>query len=90
MPITAMDRRAALVVIDLQRGVVAARTTPHSSADVITRTVVLADAFHARSLPVILVHVTAASDGSDAPPGRTTSTGAAARGPTGGTRSSRI
>jgi nicotinamidase-related amidase len=47
--------RRALVVVDLQRRVVAHATAPHSSSDVVTRTAALADAFEEHGLPVVLV-----------------------------------
>ena len=70
MPVTTLDPRTALVVIDLQNGVLAAPGGPHSTGDVLARTVRLVEAFRARGLPVVLVRVTAAADGSDAVPGR--------------------
>lgn len=71
MALTTLDHRTALVVVDLQNGVVAAPTAPYSPGEVVDRAVALADAFHARDLPVILVRATAAPDGSDFAPGRT-------------------
>lgn len=71
MPVTTLDPRTALVVIDLQAGIVAAPVTPIPSADVVARTAELADAFRTHSLPVVLVHVTTSADGADAVPGRT-------------------
>ncbi|MEU9592765.1 hydrolase [Streptomyces sp. NPDC048219] len=71
MAVTALDPRTALVVIDLQAGIVAAPTRPHDAADVVARSVELADAFRARDLPVVLVRVSFAADGADAVPGRT-------------------
>lgn len=71
MPVTTLDPTAALVVIDLQNGVVAAPGTPHATTDVITRTAELAAAFRDRGNPVVLVRVTFAPDGADAMPGRT-------------------
>ena len=56
----------ALVVIDLQKGIVARQAAPHSSADVVARSARLADAFRSRGLPVFLVHVAFAADRSDA------------------------
>ncbi|GAA5000098.1 hydrolase [Streptomyces siamensis] len=71
MAVTTLDPRTALVVIDLQRGIVGApNLTPNSPADVVARSVELADAFREQGLPVVLVRVTAAADGSDAAPGR--------------------
>ncbi|MCH5671302.1 hydrolase [Streptomyces gilvus] len=71
MTVTALDPRTALVVIDLQAGVVGATTQPYTTAEVVDRTVRLADAFRARDLPVVLVRVSFAADGADAVPGRT-------------------
>ncbi|ANY05650.1 isochorismatase family protein [Pseudonocardia sp. HH130630-07] len=71
MTVTALDPTTALVVVDLQRGVLAADTVPHRTADVLDRSVALASAFRARDLPVVLVRVTYAADGADAAPGRT-------------------
>ncbi|MFB7334509.1 hydrolase [Streptomyces adustus] len=71
MALTALDPRTALVVIDLQAGIVAAPTQPYSGAEVVARTVELADAFRAQDLPVVLVRVSFAADGADLVPGRT-------------------
>ncbi|MFI6461624.1 hydrolase [Streptomyces sp. NPDC050538] len=71
MALTTLDPRTALVVIDLQGGIVGAPTQPYSGPEVVARTVELADAFRAADLPVILVRVTFAADGADAVPGRT-------------------
>ncbi|MCX5053775.1 MULTISPECIES: hydrolase [unclassified Streptomyces] len=75
MTVTALDPRTALVVIDLQAGIVGAPTQPYTGAEVVTRTAELADAFRARGLPVVLVRVSFAADGSDAVPGRTQAAG---------------
>jgi nicotinamidase-related amidase len=69
--LTALDSRSALVVIDLQAGVLAMSTQPHSAEEVLARTTELAEAFRAHGLPVVLVRVSFAADGGDAPPGRT-------------------
>jgi nicotinamidase-related amidase len=69
--VTAIDPRTALVVIDLQAGIVAGPGAPHPSADVVARSAALADAFRAARLPVVLVHVTFRPDGADAVHGRT-------------------
>ncbi|MEU7693314.1 hydrolase [Microbispora sp. SCL1-1] len=71
MPVTTLDPRTALVVVDLQKGILAIPGGPHSTSDVLARTVRLAEAFRARDLPVVLVRVTGAADGADAVPGRT-------------------
>jgi nicotinamidase-related amidase len=70
MTVTTLDPKTALVVIDLQGGVVAAPTVPYPAADVLTRAVSLADAFRKHNLPVVLVRVTTRPDGSDATVGR--------------------
>jgi nicotinamidase-related amidase len=57
MPITALDPRTALVVIDLQVGI---RATGASGIDaVVARSAELAAAFRDRGLPVVLVNVDA-------------------------------
>jgi nicotinamidase-related amidase len=71
MALTTLDPRTALVVIDLQNGVLAAPTTPHAVPEVVARAAELAEAFRAYGAPVVLVRVSAAADGSDAVPGRT-------------------
>ncbi|MFJ6125382.1 hydrolase [Streptomyces griseoviridis] len=71
MTVTALDPRTALVVIDLQAGIAGLPVQPYPAADVIARSAELADAFRARGLPVVLVRVSFAADGSDAPTGRT-------------------
>jgi nicotinamidase-related amidase len=71
MPLTTLDERTALVIVDLQNGVLARPTTPHTAHDVISRSADLADAFRAHDLPVVLVRYTSAADGSDGTPGRT-------------------
>ncbi|NUR08522.1 MAG: hydrolase [Nocardioidaceae bacterium] len=71
MTLSTLDRSVALVVVDLQRGVVGLDTAPYPAADVVARTVELADAFRTHGAPVVLVRVSFAADGADAPPGRT-------------------
>jgi nicotinamidase-related amidase len=63
MPISILDAKAALVVIDLQQGIVRMPVV-HPIDGVIRNAVALTEAFRARKLPVVLVNV----DG--APPGR--------------------
>jgi nicotinamidase-related amidase len=70
VPVTTLDPTTALIVIDLQAGVVALPTV-HPIENVIANTVALAEAFRAHSLPVVLVNVTGA------PAGRTERSGAA-------------
>src|SRR5262245_12415748 len=61
-----LDPRAtALIVIDLQRGIVARPSGPHSSADVVARSARLADAFRRAGATVVLVDVAFAADRRD-------------------------
>ncbi|MFF4112933.1 hydrolase [Streptomyces sp. NPDC001714] len=71
MSLSTLDPRTALVVIDLQQGIVGMPTQPYTGAEVVARTVELADAFRDRDLPVVLVRVSFAADFADAVPGRT-------------------
>ena len=64
MTITAIDTKTALILIDLQKGIVA-YPTAHPIDKVIAQSVKLADAFRAQKLPVVLVNV------AGVPPGRT-------------------
>ena len=56
----------ALVVIDLQKGIVAHEAAPHTSAEVVTNAASLAEAFRKNDMPVFLVRVTSSTDGKDA------------------------
>jgi len=58
--------RTALVVIDLQQGIVGMPTAPHAAEDVVARTVRVADALRAAGGFVVLVHVGPSPDGKDA------------------------
>ncbi len=58
--------RTALVLIDLQQGILARRTEPRSSAEVLRTSVTLANAFRELRALVVLVHVSFANDRSDA------------------------
>lgn len=62
MTISAIDPIAALVLIDLQAGIIALPTA-HSAPDVVAKSAELADAFRRHSLPVILVNVDAGAPG---------------------------
>ena len=59
-------KRLALVVIDLQKGIVGAATQPHAAAQVVANAARLADACRARGGYVVLVHVGPSPDGKDA------------------------
>ncbi len=56
MPLTKLDTTAALVVIDLQKGIVGMPTV-HPAGEIIGRAAQLARAFRERGLPVVLVNV---------------------------------
>lgn len=62
MPLTQLDPTPALVLIDLQKGIVGMPTV-HPSGEIIGRAARLARAFRERHLPVILVHVTGMAPG---------------------------
>ncbi|MDF3292566.1 isochorismatase family protein [Streptomyces silvisoli] len=62
MPATALDPRTALVLIDLQKGIVGLPTV-HPSTEVVERGARLAAAFRARDLPVVLVNVAGRAPG---------------------------
>jgi nicotinamidase-related amidase len=66
MDLTLVPARTALVVIDLQRGIVAAPTAPHPASDVVAHAAALAVALRAADGTVVLVHVTPSADGGDA------------------------
>lgn len=62
-----MDKsKTALVVIDLQKGIVGRQTAPYSSDVVVKNAAVLAEAFRKKGMPVFLVHVSPSPDGKDA------------------------
>ena len=62
MPLTKLDSAAALVVIDLQKGIVSLPTV-HPASELIGRTAKLARTFRERGLPVVLVNVTGRAPG---------------------------
>lgn len=57
----------ALVLIDLQEGILPFAGGPHTADDVVSRAAVLADKFRAVNAPVVLVRVGWAKDFGDAP-----------------------
>jgi nicotinamidase-related amidase len=68
MALTTLDRKTALIVIDLQKGIVGFPTV-HPAADIIQRSAALAEAFRRHGLPVVLVNVTGGAPGrTDQPP----------------------
>jgi nicotinamidase-related amidase len=58
-------RTTALVLIDLQRGIVSRTTEPHASSDVVARAAKLAAAFRQKQATVVLVNVMYAADDGD-------------------------
>ncbi|MDF6044647.1 isochorismatase family protein [Streptomyces sp. JH14] len=62
MTATTLDPKTALVVVDLQKGIVDLPTI-HPSADIVAKSAALADAFRAKGLPVVLVRVTGGAPG---------------------------
>ncbi|PCE32994.1 cysteine hydrolase family protein [Burkholderia ubonensis] len=70
MSTTRLDSNTALVVIDLQKGIVGLPTA-HPPGDVVARSRALLDAFRSRGLPVVLVNVTGGAPGRTELPPRT-------------------
>lgn len=70
MALTTLDPKTALVLIDLQHGIVSPPSVPLTGTEVVARAKELADAFRAHGLPVVLVNVSFAPDFGDAPKGR--------------------
>ncbi|MCJ0872553.1 hydrolase [Streptomyces sp. AP-93] len=69
MPASSLDPRTALVLIDLQNGILAMPTlTP--AAEILKQGTRLTRAFRARELPVVFVRVGWSADGGDLPAGR--------------------
>jgi len=62
MAVTTLDPVTALIVVDLQKGIVGLPLV-HPAADTVTQSRKLIDAFHDRGLPVVLVNVTAGAPG---------------------------
>jgi nicotinamidase-related amidase len=62
MTVTTLDPKTALIVIDLQKGIVSFPTV-HPIGEVVQRSRLLADAFRQRGLPVVLVNVTGGAPG---------------------------
>lgn len=57
--------KTALVVIDLQKGIVSRECAPHATASVVKNAAALADAFRKNTMPVFLARVTRSADGKD-------------------------
>ncbi|OEF23619.1 isochorismatase family protein [Vibrio rumoiensis] len=62
MSITTLDPKTALIVIDLQKGILALPTC-HDTAPVVEKSCQLIDAFRAKQLPVVLVNVAGGAPG---------------------------
>jgi nicotinamidase-related amidase len=62
MPLTVVDPNTALIVIDLQKGIVNGSFI-HPINEVIDRTRALIDVFRANNLPIVLVNVTGRAPG---------------------------
>ena len=62
MALITLDPNTALIVVDLQKGIVGLPIT-HPIGDIIERARALADAFRARGLPVVLVNVAGVAPG---------------------------
>jgi nicotinamidase-related amidase len=69
MPLTALDPKTSLIVVDLQKGII---NSPfiHPVAGVIERTCALLDAFRQHDLPVVLVNVAGGAPGRTEQPRR--------------------
>ena len=62
MPVTTIDPTTALIVIDLQAGLIGLPTV-HPFDDIVANAVRLADAFRAKKLPIVLVNVAGGAPG---------------------------
>ena len=62
MALTTLDPITALIVIDLQKGIVA-YPTAHPTADIVKQASTLAEAFRRHGLPIVLVNVAGGAPG---------------------------
>ena len=62
MALSTLDRQTALIIIDLQKGIVS-RSFAHPVAEVVKNARALADAFRTHTLPVVLVNVAGMAPG---------------------------
>ncbi|SDD13802.1 Nicotinamidase-related amidase [Sanguibacter gelidistatuariae] len=69
MTLTTLDSKTALIVVDLQKGIVALPTA-HPTDDVVQRASELAGAFRSHNLPVVLVTVVGGAPGRTEQPPR--------------------
>jgi len=72
MTLSALDPNTALIVVDLQKGIVGLPTI-HPIGGIIENACALADAFRARGLPVVLVNVAGGAPARTEQPPRTVS-----------------
>lgn len=68
MALTTLDDNTALIVIDLQNGIVALPVAPLEAHEVIERSARLADAFRGQKRPVVLVNVAGGAPGRNEQP----------------------
>jgi len=64
--LTVDPKKTALLVIDLQQGILRLPAAPHSAAEVVERATGLCQAARAAGILVVLVRVTPSADGGDA------------------------
>lgn len=69
MALTQLDSNTALIIVDLQKGIIGARFL-HPIDEVVARNRALADKFRALGLPVVLVNVTGTAPGRTEQPPR--------------------
>jgi nicotinamidase-related amidase len=69
MPVTTIDDKTALIVVDLQKGIVNLPSIP-SIAGVIERSCALIEAFRMHGLPIVLVNVAGGAPGRTEQPRR--------------------
>lgn len=69
MPLTVLDPQTALIVVDLQQGIVGLPSV-HPISKVIDRTRALLEAFRSHALPVVLVNVAGGAPGRTEQPRR--------------------
>jgi nicotinamidase-related amidase len=72
MSLSTLDPKTALIVIDLQKGIVSLPLV-HPVTEVVSNARALADAFRSHGLPVVLVNVAGVASGRTEEPRRTMS-----------------
>ena len=72
MPVTILDPKTALIVIDLQKGILAYPLV-HAADDVLAKSATLAREFRGQNLPVVLVNVAGGAPGRNEQPPRDSS-----------------